>query len=359
MHILTVVGARPQFVKAAVVSQALKATGQIVETLIHTGQHYDVTMSDIFFSELGIPSPSVSLGVGSASHGAQTGRMIEKLEEVMIECKPEMLLVYGDTNSTLAGAIAASKLHIPIAHVEAGLRSHNRSMPEEVNRILTDHVSTKLFAPSSGAVENLRLEGIRVGVTNVGDVMYDAALQFKEISLRRTEPSEASGIVQRFEKYVLATIHRADTTDSPEIFGRVLEGLNELSRSMPVVMPAHPRLRSLLSDSRLKLHSDFLVIAPVGYLDMLLLESNATVIVTDSGGVQKEAFFHQIPCVTVRTETEWTELVESGWNTLVNPAEAGQFLAQKTLEAVGRKGNDAKPYGDGDAAARIADQLLI
>lgn len=357
---LTIVGARPQFVKAAVVSRVLRSRPGVTEVLVHTGQHYDHGMSDVFFQELAIPKPDINLGVGSDSQGVQTARMLEGLEQLMIEGRPDWVLVYGDTNSTLAGALAASKLHIPVAHVEAGLRSFNRIMPEEINRVVTDHLSSLLFAPTDAAVANLSREGIAGRrVLKVGDVMYDAALFYSQ----HAAMGELSMLVLGNEPkaYVLATIHRAENTDDPERLAAVFGGLARLAAEVPVVVPLHPRTRKALSAlGKETIAAQALsLIEPVGYLDMVLLEKNARLIVTDSGGVQKEAFFHGVPCVTLRGETEWVELVRSGWNELVFPSSA-EHVYQAAHLALARAVPFERPqfYGRGRAAEEIVDALI-
>ncbi len=356
MKILTVIGARPQFIKAAVVSRLLLGRPGVEEVLVHTGQHYDENMSDVFFSELGIPKPAHQLGIGSGQHGAQTGRMLEGLEQVMLAVKPDLVLVYGDTNSTLAGALAAAKLHIPIAHVEAGLRSFNRRMPEEINRVLTDHVSTWLFAPTELAVRNLENEGLRgAAVVLAGDVMYDAALYYGA----RAKLDVVTRLGLEAKGYALATVHRAENTDPGPRLWALLEGLCTVAAELPVVLPLHPRTRAVLQRERVleKYHQRLRLLEPVGYLDMVALEKHARVIATDSGGVQKEAFFHGVPCVTLRDETEWMELVELGWNRLVPPLDAAA-VAQGILQQDG-PGRAAPPglYGGGKAGAAIAAHL--
>ena len=317
--VLTVIGARPQFVKAAMVSRALAAMNRekqpIREMLVHTGQHYDRDMSDVFFQELQIPAPTHQLGIGSGPHGQQTGRMLEALEGVMQETHPDCVMVYGDTNSTLAGALAASKLHIPVAHVEAGLRSFNRRMPEEINRVLVDHLATWLFCPTEQAVKNLQSEGIGADARFVGDVMAEAL----ELSLPLAErESRVLGRLRLDAKgYILVTVHRAENTDQPDRLTGILRALAQLER--PVVFPCHPRTRKMIEHFELERvieASSVRLLEPVGYLDMLRLESQAQVILTDSGGVQKEAFWLGVPCVTLREETEWVETVEAGWNCL-------------------------------------------
>ena len=352
MKILTIVGARPQFIKAALVSKALVNSGA-EEIIIHTGQHFDNDMSDIFFEELGINKPLSNLGIGGGTHGQNTGRMMEALERVIMEQSPDWVLVYGDTDSTLAGALTAVKLHVPIAHVESGLRSFNRVMPEEINRILTDHAATLLFAPTELSVRNLAKEGIAGGsVKCVGDVMYDAALYFAELA--RTRSTLLDQLKLAPKSYTLATIHRAENTDNRARLEVILGGLAAFLN--PIVMPLHPRTKARLRDFDLKIPKNVSVIDPVGYLDMVQLESNACLIATDSGGVQKEAFFHKVPCVTLRDETEWVELVESGWNRLAplaNPNEVASIMAQ----AIGTYGESINPYGNGDTGELIAKAL--
>ncbi len=345
MKVLTVVGARPQFIKAAPVSQELRKVA--TEVLVHTGQHFDANMSDVFFEELRIPKPDYHLGIGGGSHGAMTGAMLAKLEEVIQREKPDWVLVYGDTNSTMAGGLAAAKLHVPVAHVEAGLRSFNRQMPEEINRVLTDHLSTLLFAPTDTAVRHLSNEGITEGVHQVGDVMYDATLMFKPRAEERLDRLDALGLMPG--GFALATVHRAENTDDPQRLGAILSALGELS--LPVVWPMHPRTRKQLHAFGLTLPEHIRMVEPVGYLDMLLLESRARVILTDSGGVQKEACFLRVPCLTLRDETEWTETVSAGWNVLVDADPARIAEAMRTL---GSPAEPLRAFGDGQAAARIA-----
>ncbi len=362
MRVATIVGARPQFIKAAVASRALRSTPGVEEVLIHTGQHYDENMSAVFFEELEIPRPDYHLGVGSESHGAQTGRMLEEIEKVFVEEKPDWVLVYGDTNSTLAGTLAAAKLHIPVAHVEAGLRSFNRMMPEEVNRVLADHASDVLFAPTSVAVENLRREGITGdGVRLVGDVMYDAALYYGAKAEQESDVLDSLGLEPG--GYVLATAHRAENTDDPEMLRAITQGLSMVAGVLPVVLPLHPRTRAaLMREGMLEEASRHVVLTdPVGYLDMVMLERGAHLIATDSGGVQKEAFFHGVPCVTLREETEWVELVDLGWNVCV-PARKGRsavyegIMRQLSFSAK-QNAVPAAPYGKGDAGLLIAGYL--
>lgn len=349
MKIVTVIGARPQFIKAAVVSHALVQIG-LEESILHTGQHFDANMSDVFFAELELPSPVCNLGIGGGTHGQNTGRMLESIESKLIESKPGMVLVYGDTDSTLAAALAAVKLQIPVAHVEAGLRSFNRGMPEEINRILTDHAAAILFAPTELAARQLRKEGIVDDMVRlVGDVMYDAALHYGGIADR------TSGILRRLELeskgFTLATIHRAENTDHRQHLSAILAGFAGYGRT--IVLPLHPRTRSRLMAYGLSVPENVRIIDPVGYLDMVMLEKHARLIATDSGGVQKEAFFHRVPCVTLRRETEWVELVDAGWNRLA-PPDSGERIAAAMTDASGRVGQDISPYGAGNAAELIA-----
>ena len=316
MKVVTVVGARPQFIKAAPVSFALAETGHR-EFLLHTGQHYDCEMSDVFFDELELRQPDANLGVGSAPPGRQTAEMLTGIEQVLMEEKPHCVVVYGDTNSTLAGALAASKLRLPLVHVEAGLRSFNREMPEEHNRVLTDHCSDLLFCPTERAVQNLAREGISEGAHLVGDTMYDAVVQFRKASRGRDALPNSLGLGAK--KYLLATLHRPANVDNVENLSRILEELGDLEE--PVVFPVHPRTRERIVSLERKgllprLGANLKLTAPVTYLEMLQLEESARLILTDSGGVQKEAYFFAVPCVTLRSETEWTETVDSGWNRL-------------------------------------------
>lgn len=355
MKILTIVGARPQFVKASVVSAALKPLCD--EVIVHTGQHYDKNMSDVFFEELGIPKPAYNLGVGSGSHGKQTGEMLMRIEEVIGEEKPDILMVYGDTNSTLAGALAASKLHIPVAHVEAGLRSYNMRMPEEQNRVLTDHISTWLLCPTETAVKNLAKEGITRGVTMTGDVMLDSVLHF--LSVARANPDkvkiyETLGLTPK--RYRLATLHRAETTDGGiEAVMRIFRAFEQLPQR--VVIPIHPRTRGLAEQAVSQGgFTNIQLIDPVGYLEMLLLTSGACQVLTDSGGLQKEAYFMEVPCVTLRTETEWVETLHGNWNILASLTT--EDILQKALNTVpDPAARDSKPFGDGHASDKIAQIL--
>ncbi|MDB5773381.1 MAG: wbpI [Burkholderia sp.] len=357
MNIFTVVGARPQFIKAAVVSHAMQRVPDMRETLLHTGQHFDANMSTVFFDELGIPTPEFNLDIHGGHHGDMTGRMLEGIERMLLAHRPDMVLIYGDTNSTIAGALAAAKLHIPVAHVEAGLRSYNRRMPEEINRVLADHASDLLFAPTQTAVRNLAQEGITGDkVLLTGDVMYDAALHFKEIAFAR------SAILRRLDlsdrPYVLCTIHRAENTDDLARLRNIFTALDMLAREIHVVLPMHPRTVAVLAKAGFdhSFHRNLQMIEPIGYLDMVRLESSAALIVTDSGGVQKEAFFQRVPCVTLRDETEWVELVEAGWNRLAPPKNP-QLVLDAMRDAIGTDGENLPLYGTGDAALNIVRAL--
>ncbi len=355
MKILTVVGARPQFIKASVVSRALKPVCD--EVIVHTGQHYDRNMSAVFFEELNIPHPAYNLGVGSGTHGRQTGEMLIRIEEVLFKEKPDILLVYGDTNSTLAGALAASKLHIPVAHVEAGLRSYNMRMPEEQNRVLTDHISAWLFCPTETAARNLAKEGLTRGVDVSGDVMLDAVLHFRglaEKDPRRTAIFGKLGV--RPGGYRLATLHRAETTDGGlGAIVRIFDAFEKLPQ--PVVIPIHPRTRPLAEEAVAKRgYRNIRLTEPVGYLEMLLLTGNARQVLTDSGGLQKEAWFMGVPCVTLRGETEWVETLAGGWNVLAK-LETEDILRKATGAAPDPAARERRPFGDGHAGEHIAAAL--
>ena len=361
MKIITIIGARPQFIKAAAFSEEFRKNNQ--EILVHTGQHYDANMSDIFFEELRIPRPDYNLGVGSGSHGMQTGRMLEKIEEILLSEKPDGLLVYGDTNSTLAGALAASKLHIPVYHVEAGLRSYHKLMPEEQNRVLTDHISDLLFCPTQTAVENLFREGITKGVINTGDVMYDTILRNTDISVEKYsggswlyELQQTNGFVTELKEkeYYLATIHRAENTDDPEKLRMIFEAFEMMER--PVIIPLHPRTRKLLAQQNITFKNT-IIIEPVGYLLMLYLTAHAQMVVTDSGGLQKEAYFLKTPCTTLRDQTEWVETLENNWNVL------SSISVETILKTVNRPLDclnfpQPKLFGDGHAALHICREIL-
>lgn len=357
MKIITVIGARPQFVKAATVSRAIKQHNinndeLIEEQIIHTGQHYDANMSDIFFEEMDIPKPKHTLGIGGGTHGAMTGRQLEKIEEVLLKEKPDQVLVYGDTNSTLAGALAAVKLHIPIVHVEAGLRSFNMAMPEEVNRILTDQISTTLFCPTQTAVKNLKNEGFKSRICkiyNVGDVMYDAAMYYAP----KSEKPKQLTINGR--DFALVTIHRAENTDDPEKLFSIIQALNEISLSIPIVCPLHPRTQKLIKE--LDLQFDANVLTPVGYFEMIWLLQNCSAVLTDSGGLQKEAYFFNKPCITMREQTEWVELVEAGVNKLVG-ADTNKIINGFNSVHNTKITSSDNLYGNAKAAFKIIEKLM-
>lgn len=359
MKIVTVVGARPQFIKAAAVSRAIRDDyeGQIDEVLVHTGQHYDDNMSKVFFEELDIPHPKYNLEISGGQHGAMTGRMLEGVENVLLQEKPDWLLIYGDTNSTLAGALAAAKLHVPVAHVEAGLRSFNMRMPEEVNRILADRVSSLLFCPTETAVNNLKTEGVNRGVHNVGDVMYDVALFYRERAKLSSTVLQTLALTPG--AFALATCHRAENTDDPQRLTSILSALAEIATQLPVVLPLHPRTRKLISDyGLLPLLAQLTVTDPLPFLDMVALEQASRIILTDSGGVQKEAFFYGVPCITMRDETEWVETVELGWNQLVGASTPSILSAANGIMQNQPKSVSAKPYGTGKAASDILALMI-
>lgn len=359
MKILTVIGARPQFIKAIALSHAIANRDGVEEVLLHTGQHYDDNMSAVFFRELGLAEPKYRFDLGGGTHGQMTGQQLAAIEDALIAEKPDVLLVYGDTNSTLAGALAAAKLHIPVAHVEAGLRSYNRRMPEEINRVLSDHIATWLFAPTQTAVDNLVKEGIGGDrVYLVGDVMYDVARLVIDDPSRRTDIAQRLGIAGK--DYVVSTLHRQETTDDPARLIAILETLADLAGRMPVVLPMHPRTRKTIAamPEAEKALSALTITEPLGFFDMATLLAGARLAVTDSGGLQKEAFFHRVPCVTVRDETEWVELVELGWNRLPE-AFTKQSISQAIEAALSSPaGGDAEPYGTGEAATAILDNLV-
>lgn len=354
MKVLTILGARPQFVKAAVVSRAFSRHPDVQEKIVHTGQHHDANMSDVFFEEMEIPRPAFHLGIHGVGHGAMTGRMLEKLEQVFLDEKPDVVLVYGDTNSTLAGALAACKLHIPVAHVEAGLRSFNMRMPEEVNRILTDRVSKWLFCPTQTAIDNLNQEGYPFGDMQIrlsGDVMQDAALYYAERSAGRSKILSNLNL----DSFILCTIHRAENTDNLSRLRSITNALAEIHRTTPVVCPLHPRTRKLAAENGLEL--PFAVIDPVGYFDMIELLKHCQAVVTDSGGLQKEAYFFSKPCITLRDETEWTELIDSGCNVLAG-ADQETILQYWSTLSHRQPDFESRLYGDGHAAEKIVDILL-
>ncbi len=350
MKIVTIVGARPQFIKAAPISQALRSRHQ--EILVHTGQHYAENMSAVFFAELDLPDPDYHLGIGSGPQGAQTGAMLAAIEQVLVRETPDWVMIFGDTNSTLAGALAAAKLHIPIAHIEAGLRSFNRAMPEEINRVVADHLSTLLFCPSQPAARQLEAEGITSGVHVVGDVMLEALLA--AVKRARQTSQILGGLALTPRRYLLATLHRAENTDDPARLLAILSALDSLEE--PVVLPLHPRTAKALQHAGYQpaQASCLKIIEPIGYLDMAHLEENARLILTDSGGVQKEAYWLSVPCLTLRSETEWTETVELGWNTLVG-ADPVRILAGVKHQAHPVHHPDL--FGDGKAAERIVSLI--
>jgi UDP-GlcNAc3NAcA epimerase len=346
MKIISIVGARPQFIKCAPVSRELRKGHE--EILIHTGQHYDPEMSDIFFKDLQIPEPDYHLDVGSGSHGQQTGIILERLEPVLIKEKPDLVIVYGDTNSTLAGALCAVKLHIPIAHVEAGLRSFDRTMPEEINRVVTDHISNLLFCPTQTANDNLAKEGITTGVHMVGDVMVDALMHNSGIAERKSSIIKKLGLTKGC--YYVATVHRPSNTDNKKNLTSIIEALMESGKT--VVFPVHPRTKKYLQEYRLydSLSENIHVIEPLGYIDMLLLMKHARKILTDSGGIQKEAYVLGIPCITMRENTEWIETLTGGWNVLVG---ADRDKIRSALLSDIRTNNDNTVFGKGDAVSKI------
>lgn len=355
MKIITVIGARPQFIKAAALSREFAKHEHIEEIIVHTGQHFDANMSEVFFEEMEIPKPSYNLEINSLSHGAMTGRMMEGIEEILLKEKPDLLLVYGDTNSTIAGALAAKKLHIKVAHVEAGLRSFNMEMPEEINRILTDRISDYLFCPTDSAVNNLKKEGydsLDATIVRTGDVMQDAALFYAQKSEEKSTIISQLGI----QKFALATLHRAENTDSKERLSQLVEGLNEIHETIcPVVLPLHPRTKAKLAAHGLELKVK--LIDPVGYFDMIELLKNCALVMTDSGGLQKEAFFFRKNCVTMRDQTEWVELIENGVNVLIGADK--KKLVESTRTMLNKSSNfDVNLYGNGNASVNIVTELL-
>ena len=361
MKILTIVGARPQFIKAATISRAIQrvnhASQTIQEVIVHTGQHYDHNMSDIFFEEMEIPKPAYNLSISEKHHGAMTGKMLEKIETILLSERPDMVLVYGDTNSTLAGSLAASKLHIPVAHIEAGLRSFNMAMPEEINRILTDRISTWLFCPTQTAVTNLHNEGFskfNCNIINSGDVMYDATLFYTKKAEKNISILDSIS----HNNFALCTVHRQENTDNPDTLTHLFETFIELNTYIPLVIPLHPRTQEKLSKLTIKGLDTLNIIAPIGYFDMLTLLKHCSLVMTDSGGLQKEAFFFKKPCITLRNETEWTELIQCGVNSLVGSkkdlimSKAKDYLINTNLNF------SAPLYGNGKSAISILNQLL-
>ncbi|MEC7838959.1 MAG: UDP-N-acetylglucosamine 2-epimerase (non-hydrolyzing) [Chlamydiota bacterium] len=357
MKICCVVGARPQFVKAAALSRAVQSRNDTI-FFVHTGQHYDANMSEIFFEEMEIPRPDHQMQVGGLSQGAMTGRMMEQLERVFLDENPDCVTVFGDTNSTLAGALTATKMHIPVAHIEAGLRSYNKRMPEEINRVLTDHCSDLLFVPTNASKENLMREGIdEKKIFVVGDIMVDALYYYKEKALKTSKILEKLGVKEK--QYVLATVHRAESTEDSKKLRVIFESLIEISKSIKVIIPLHPRTRAALKATNLldicEKHLE--IISPVGYFDMLVLEQGASVIMTDSGGIQKEAYLFQVPCITMRNETEWRELVDKKYNTLVSPVDDNIVRAYHDCSYP--KNWDLSIYGEGNTSQKILDVLLL
>lgn len=354
MKIITIIGARPQFIKAAVVSRVFSVSSEVEEVIIHTGQHFDANMSDVFFEEMCIPKPHYNLNINGLGHGAMTGQMLERIEEVLVKEKPDWVLVYGDTNSTIAGALAAKKLHIKVAHVEAGLRSFNMNMPEEINRILTDRISDVLFCPTDTAIANLEREGfgnIDCRIVKNGDVMQDAALFYAD-KARKPKDTIPS-------KFVLCTVHRAENTDNPARLKSIFKALEMISESVPVVLPLHPRTKGKLAAIGYDFtHSKICFIEPVGYLEMVWLLKNCILVMTDSGGLQKEAYFFGKYCITMRDETEWVELVDNGFNMLAG-SDAGKIV--KTFEQLSKKdgkGFEKRLYGEGTAGEIVLSELL-
>jgi UDP-GlcNAc3NAcA epimerase len=351
MKIVSIVGARPQFVKLAAICRAISTHAGWTHRIIHTGQHYDPGLSGVFFEELGIPRPDHDLGVGSGSHGEQTGEMLKRLEPILQAEKPDWVLLYGDTNSTLAGAIVASKLVLRTAHIEAGLRSYRRGMPEEINRVVADHLSDLLLCPTALAVENLRKEGLGDRAVLTGDVMYDASLIYRAEAERRGGPLLETW---RQGEFALATVHRAENTDDPERLREIVRALNEISRNVvPVVWPVHPRTKKKLSELGLDA-TGVKTIDPISFFEMLLLESRARVILTDSGGVQKEAYFFKVPCITLREETEWVETLENNCNVLTGYNAEAIFHAMQNIASAGPW---SALYGDGNAGLKMLDSL--
>jgi UDP-GlcNAc3NAcA epimerase len=351
VRVFSVVGARPQFIKAAPLSSALRVHHS--EFLVHTGQHYDDDMSDVFFRQLGIPLPDANLGIGSGSHAEQTAAMMHPLERLMLEQQPDWVLVYGDTNSTLAAALAAAKIRLPVAHVEAGLRSYNRAMPEEINRVLTDHAATILFCPTDVAVENLAKEGITAGVSITGDIMVDAVLRNVDAARRESSIHHQLGL-PRGQTYLAATIHRPANTDSPENLAAIIGAFN--TAPMPVIFPVHPRTRKMIETFGLEPSDNLRLVNPLGYVDMLALVDGAAALITDSGGLQKEAYILETPCITIRPETEWVETVRSGWNRLCG-AERPAILVAINAAFTTHPADHPDYYGDGHAAERIVTAL--
>jgi UDP-GlcNAc3NAcA epimerase len=353
MKLITIIGARPQFIKAAAVSREIAKHDDIKEIIVHTGQHFDANMSEIFFHQMQIPKPNYNLAINSLSHGAMTGRMIEKIEEVLLKEKPDWVLVYGDTNSTIAGSLAAKKLHIKVAHVEAGLRSFNRNMPEEINRILTDKISDILFCPTDTAVHNLQNEGIGKNsiarIVKCGDVMQDAAIFYSDLAQKPE--------IDLPEKFILSTIHRAENTDDSKRLTSIFNALSEISNEIPIILPLHPRTKKIISNSQFTTsNSKLIIIEPVGYLEMIYLLQNCEMVMTDSGGLQKEAYFFAKLCITLRDETEWVELVENGFNKLVG-ADKNKIIKAFNEMFLKKINFNKNLYGNGFASQKIINEL--
>ena len=364
MKIVTVIGARPQIIKAAALSRAIRQhfSKEVQEVIVHTGQHYDDNMSQVFFEELDIPQPKYNIGVGSESHGVQTARMIEGIEDILLKEKPDCIVLYGDTNSTLAGAIAASKIHIPIVHIEAGLRSFNKAMPEEINRIVCDHCSTLLFSPTATGYKNLINEGITTGIYHCGDVMYDNSKYFANIADKKSLIIDKEGL--RGIDYVLCTVHRDNNTDQPERLNAIFKALLKISESKMVVMPLHPRTSKLLKTNlqedlfdKITNNPNIKILPPASFFDMIVLERHAQMIITDSGGVQKEAYFFQKPCLILRSETEWKEIVECG-AAVITDADEHRIVESYNNFIENPPHNYPEIFGDGNAAVFICKEML-
>jgi len=354
MKIITILGARPQFIKAGTVSREIAKYANIEEIIVHTGQHFDANMSNIFFDEMKIPKPNYNLDINGLGHGAMTGQMLERIEEVLLKEKPDWVMVYGDTNSTIAGALAASKLHIKVAHVEAGLRSFNMKMPEEINRILTDRVSSILFCPTQSAIDNLQKEGynsLDIKVVKSGDVMQDGAIFYKDLAVKPINLNIS-------KEYILTTIHRAENTDDEQRVKNIVESLNEIAQDIQIVLPLHPRTKNILEKLEIKLSENIKVIEPVGYLNMVWLIDNSKLIMTDSGGLQKEAYFFKKQCITLRDETEWIELVKNGFNTLVGSDKNKILEVYKNNAEFKIQNLKLNLYGNGDASKKIIRELI-
>lgn len=376
MNIVTIIGARPQIIKAAALSRAIKNhyADKVKEIIVHTGQHYDENMSQVFFDELDIPRPDYNLHVGSATHGAQTGRMTEGIEDILIKERPDFIVLYGDTNSTLAGAVAAAKIHVPIVHIEAGLRSYRKDMPEEINRVLSDHCSTLLFSPTLTGVENLRKEGFRMDnegpytidnpkVWHCGDIMFDNSLHFATIADQKTDITKRLGIGEK--PFVLATIHRDSNTDHPERLNAIFKAFLRLSEECQVVLPLHPRTSKLLKTNlkrelleQIEGSASFSIVPPVSFLEMVALERHAELVVTDSGGVQKEAYFFQKPCIILRPETEWVEIVEAG-NAILTDADEERIVGAWRHFRQNPPTDFPKVFGDGHAAEFMLEKIIL